>query len=166
MIASLHSVLCSCDPWSPDLSSWDIFLCRHLKVNMFSTPVPNLFTLKSQIQSEISKIWKEIMQIVYENALLHFRICIGNDSFFGVLFIILLLFVLKLQPFERLNANLENPAFSSNFSEFSFDFVSNILSLDILYYIFQFFLPDYVVEEWYCVWSWCTFVRSCIPCLI
>ncbi len=21
------------------------------------------------------------------------------------------------------------------------------------------FLSDYVVEEWYCVWSWCTFVR-------
>ncbi len=32
--------------------------------------------LKSQIQAEIGKIWKEMLQKVYENALTHFFICV------------------------------------------------------------------------------------------
>ncbi len=45
---------------------------------MFSAPVPDLLMFKSQIQAEIGKILKEMLQKVYENALMHLCICIGK----------------------------------------------------------------------------------------
>ncbi len=50
------------------------------KFIVFSTPVPNLLTLKSRVQAEISKIQKEMLQKVYENALTHVHIFIGNGD--------------------------------------------------------------------------------------
>ncbi len=44
---------------------------------MFSTPLPDLLTLKSQTQVDIQK---EMLQKVYENALACFHICFGNDG--------------------------------------------------------------------------------------
>ncbi len=41
----------------------------------------NLLTLKSRIRAEIGKIPKEMLQKVYENVLVCFHICIGNDDF-------------------------------------------------------------------------------------
>ncbi len=34
--------------------------------------------------------------------------------------------------------------------------------IDISVYI-NIFLPDHIVEEWWCVWSWCSFVHSFLP---
>ncbi len=67
-------------PQSPDLTSYDFFLLEHLKANVFSTPVLDLSVLKNQIQIEIGKIWKEMLQKVYENALVRFHIYIVNDG--------------------------------------------------------------------------------------
>ncbi len=67
--------------WPPqraDLTPCDFFLSGHLKVNVFSTPVPDLLMLKSRILAEIGKIWNEILQKVYENLLVCSHICIGN----------------------------------------------------------------------------------------
>ncbi len=36
--------------------------------------------LKSRIKTEIRKIWKEMLQKVYENLLVCIQICIGNSG--------------------------------------------------------------------------------------
>ncbi len=48
---------------------------------VFSTPVPDPLMLKSWMQAEIGKIWKKMLQKVYENALAHFLSGIENDGY-------------------------------------------------------------------------------------
>ncbi len=50
-------------------------------------PVPDLLMLKSRIQVKIGKILQEILQEVYENALVYFRICIGNGDHLSIVIV-------------------------------------------------------------------------------
>ncbi len=65
----------------PPIKPIGFFPARASELFMFSTPVPVLLTLKSQIQAEIGKILKEMLQKAsYENAFTCFYIRIGNDD--------------------------------------------------------------------------------------
>ncbi len=62
------------------------FLWGHLKANVSSTPVPDLLMLKSRIQAEIGKIWKEMSQNVMK---MHSRVSTFLLEMMGIISLML-----------------------------------------------------------------------------